>query len=62
MSTDKLSECQVQLTRPRRQRSLVNLPLDPSDEDLARDWTLSEADKTEIHQCRGDDNRLRFAI
>lgn len=62
MSTDKLSECQVQLTHPRRQRSLVNLPLDPSDEDLARDWTLSEADKTEIHQCRGDDNRLRFAI
>jgi hypothetical protein len=49
-------------TRPRRPRALASLPLDPSDEELARDWTLSEADKIEIRQCRGDDNRLRFAI
>lgn len=49
-------------TRPRRPRAPAGLPLDPSDEELAQDWTLSEADKIEIRQCRGDDNRLRFAI
>lgn len=47
---------------PRQPHSARSLPLDPSDEELARDWTLSEADKAEIMQCRGDDNRLRFAI
>jgi hypothetical protein len=29
---------------------------------LARDWTLSEADRTEVLRCRGDDNRRRFAL
>ena len=56
MSMDELG------SRPRQRRSLLSLPLDPSDEELARDWTLSEADRAEIQQCRGDDNRLRFAI
>ena len=38
------------------------LPEDPGEEELARDWTLSEADRAEVLRCRGDDNRRRFAI
>ncbi len=38
------------------------LPDDPTDEELARDWNLSEADKAEVLECRGADNRLRFAL
>lgn len=45
-----------------RPRIALNLPADPTDEDLAREWTLSTADITEVKRCRGDDNRLRFAI
>src|SRR5262245_25057869 len=40
----------------------VVLPLDPSLEELARDWTLSVADVKEVRRCRGDDNRRRFAV
>jgi hypothetical protein len=46
----------------RVRRSGVLLPEDPSDEELARHWTLSESDKREVLLCRGDDNRLRFAL
>ena len=35
---------------------------DPTEEELARDWTLSEADRAEVFACRGDDNRRRFVI
>ena len=45
----------VSRVRPPR----VMLPADPSEEELARDFTLSEADKVEVRQCRGDDNRRR---
>jgi len=38
------------------------LPIDPTDEDLARGWTLSADDLEEVRRCRGDDNRRRFAI
>jgi len=44
--------------RPHR----VTLPVDPTDEELARDWSLSQEDKNEVSCCRGDDNRRRFAI
>ena len=44
----------------RRQRG-PSLPEDPSEEELARDWTLSDADRAEVQRCRGDDNRRRFA-
>ena len=37
-------------------------PGDPSDEELARDWTLSPDDLDEIQRCRGDENRHRFAV
>jgi len=40
----------------------VLLPEDPGEEELARNWTLSEADKREATQCRGDENRRRFAL
>jgi hypothetical protein len=42
--------------------SKLVLPADPVDEELARDWTLSEADKAEVRRCRGDNNRRRFAL
>lgn len=47
---------------PRRPASGVVLPEDPSLEELARDWTLSEAEVREVLLCRGPDNCLRFAL
>ncbi len=38
------------------------LPEDPDVEELARDWTLTEADVGEVLLCRGTDNCLRFAL
>jgi Domain of unknown function (DUF4158) len=58
MSTDE----RTAVLARRRYRAALSLPEDPSDEELARDWTLSAADKVEIQGCRGDDNRLRFAM
>jgi TnpA family transposase len=46
------------LRRPPR----VPLPLEPTLEELARDWSLSAADLKEVRRCRGDDNRRRFAL
>jgi hypothetical protein len=45
-----------------RRWSGVLLPEDPSEEELARNWTLSEADRREAAQCRGDENRRHFAL
>lgn len=45
---------------PRRHRVL--LPPDPTEEELARNWTLSQSDRIEVFRCRGDGNRLRFAL
>ena len=39
----------------------VTLPQDFSDEEMARDWTLSEADKREINRYRTN-SRLFIAI
>lgn len=38
------------------------LATDPSDEELARDWTITESDRVEVRLCRGDGNRHRFAV
>lgn len=38
------------------------LPEDPGEEELARHWTLSEADKHETMQSRGEENRRHFAL
>jgi hypothetical protein len=46
----------------RGQPPRVLFPLDPSDDELARDFSLSEVDKVEVCQCRGEDNRRRFAL
>jgi len=35
---------------------------DPSDEEIARDWTLTTDDRAEVLRCRGDGNRHRFAV
>jgi hypothetical protein len=43
-------------------RMTIALPSDPSDEELARDWLLSEDDLTEVRRCRGADKRHSFAI
>ncbi|MBA2764510.1 MAG: Tn3 family transposase [Thermoleophilaceae bacterium] len=43
-------------------RSYPEVPADPGDEELARDWTLSAADQAEVLRCRGDANRHRFAV
>jgi hypothetical protein len=40
----------------------VVLPEEPSVEELARDWTLTEPDIREVLLCRGADNCLRFAL
>ena len=45
-----------------RRHGLVVLPEDPSEEELARNWTLSDTDQVEVQRCRGDDNRRRFAL
>ena len=45
-----------------RRQSRLTLPEDSGEEELARDWTLSEVDRGEVLRCRGDDNRRRFAI
>ena len=44
-------------------RSGVILPEDPSDEELARNWTLSESDqRVRVLLCAGrEENRRRFA-
>ena len=39
------------------------LPKDPSEEELARNWTLSEADRAQVRRCRGDGRDLdRLAV
>jgi len=47
---------------PRSRRSFTALPEEPSEEELARDWTLSESDRAEVWRCRGDEHRRRFAV
>jgi TnpA family transposase len=40
----------------------MSLPADPTDDELAREWTLSSEDLAQVRQCRGDSNRIRFAV
>ena len=46
----------------RRRRFALPLPTDPSEEELIRDWTLSDSDLDEIRRCYRAGNRLRFAL
>jgi len=43
-------------------RTYPTFPNDPTDEALARDWTLCAEDLAEVRRCRGHDNRHRFAM
>lgn len=43
-----------------RQRPLLSP--EPGEEELARHWTLSEADLGEVSRCRGEASRRRFAL
>jgi hypothetical protein len=56
MSTDD------DLSRAARTRRHSMLPADPSEDELARHWTLTPDDRTEIAHCRGADHRRRFAL
>jgi TnpA family transposase len=38
------------------------MPADPSEDELARYWSLTSADLAVIAECRGPDNRRRFAL
>ncbi len=65
MSTaDSNVEKEVRELSPRLQlrSNRITLPVDPTDEELARDWRLSQEDKNEVARCRSDDKRRRFAI
>ena len=46
----------------RQRRHPVELPEDPTEEELARDWALSDEDREEARRCRGEASRLRFAV
>ena len=48
-------------TKRRRPRDIPLLE-NPSDDELARDWTLSTLDFIEVSRCRGDSNKLGFSI
>jgi TnpA family transposase len=58
----EISEPPGPILSSRARRHLLVLPEDPTDEELGRHWTLSEADKHEVLRCRGEDNRRRFAL
>ena len=46
----------------RQRRHPVELPEDPTEEELARDRALSDEDREEARRCRGEASRLRFAV
>lgn len=62
MSPTAIDELPERILSSHVRRHLLVLPEDPTDEELARHWTLSEADTREVRRCRGDDNRRRFAL
>ncbi len=55
MSTDD-----PQAAAPQARR--LPIPADPSEDELARHWSLSSADLAVIAQCRSPDHRRRFAL
>jgi hypothetical protein len=62
LTADSITQNEA-LARVARARSpRVLLAVDPSEEELARDFSLSESDKREVRRCRGDEHRRRFAL
>lgn len=62
MSTDEELERPERLLTPRQRASPITLAPDPSDEELARDFALSSADRKQVLRCRGDRHRVSFAV
>jgi TnpA family transposase len=62
LTADTIRQGEAFATVLRVRSPRVLLPADPSEEELARDFSLSGADKTEIRRCRGDEHRRRFAL
>jgi TnpA family transposase len=54
-----MDEPSVAATQTRRRMAL---PVDPSEDELARHWSLTPADLAVIATCRGGDHRRRFAL
>ncbi|MDQ2833458.1 MAG: DUF4158 domain-containing protein [Acidobacteriota bacterium] len=61
MSTDRVVPISSLFAGNLRRRTAA-LPEDPTEEEVARDWTLSAEDKEQVFRCRGDANRLGFAL
>ena len=62
MSTDRAGSTLERVRASGGGRSPIALPPDPTDEQLAQDWTLSEADKAEVLRCRTQEHRQHFAV
>src|SRR5262245_18868111 len=62
MSTAEEVLTSPSILTPRQRRNPVVFPEDPTDEELARDWTLSETDRAEVLRCRTHHHRLSFAV
>ena len=43
-------------------RRRLPVPIDPGEDELARHWNLTPADLAEIANCRGADQKRRFAL
>ena len=56
MSIDDASGATIQ------NRRRTAMPADPSEDELARHWSLTPADLAVIAECRGPDHRRRFAL
>jgi hypothetical protein len=55
-----MSTADRQLNAPLRRR--IGISTDPSEDELAQDWSLSPADLREISHCRGTDHKRRYAL
>jgi hypothetical protein len=62
MTSDTQVEAPAKILTGRQRSRALTLPEDLSEEELARDWTLSETDKVQVRRCRGEANRRRFAL
>ena len=47
---------------PQTARARRRITAEPTEDELARNWSLTPADLGEISHCRGDDHRRRFAL
>jgi len=62
LTADSITRSEALATAVPVRAPRVVLAVDPSEEELARDFSLSESDKREVRRCRGDDHRRRFAL